>query len=100
MTRKTAGLRSIWSVLGRRPITSPWATHVVDAKSNEITAIPELLKVLELAGALVTIDAMGCQVEIAAAIRAREADYCLAVKGNQPTLHQGIETYFAEQIEQ
>ena len=88
-------------------MVSAWATAnhislghtVVDAKSNEITAIPELLKVLELAGALVTIDAMGCQVEIAAAIRAREADYCLAVKGNQPTLHQGIETYFAEQIE-
>jgi predicted transposase YbfD/YdcC len=62
----------------------------VDQKSNEITAIPVLLKLLDLKGAIVTIDAMGCQTEIAAAIREREADYVLAVKGNQPGLQEII----------
>jgi predicted transposase YbfD/YdcC len=52
-------------------------------KSNEITAIAELLEVLELAGAIVTIDAMGCQKAIAKQIQDQEADYVLALKGNQ-----------------
>ena len=72
---------------------------MVDAKSNEITAIPKLLEILELSGALVTIDAMGCQTEIARQIVAAEADYCLAVKGNQPTLHQGIKDFFNDHLE-
>ncbi len=88
-------------------MVSAWATAnrlslgqvVVDAKSNEITAIPALLKLLELEGCLVTIDAMGCQVEIAAAILERKADYVLAVKDNQPTLHRGIEAFFLDQME-
>ena len=88
-------------------MVSAWATAnhislgqvVVDAKSNEITAIPKLLEVLELAGAMVTIDAMGCQTEIAKQIVAAGADYCLAVKGNQPTLHQGIVDFFDEHLE-
>src|SRR4051794_1952048 len=63
---------------------------VVDEKSNEITAIPELLEVLELSGAVVTIDAMGCQKEIAAKIRRRGGDYVLAVKQNQPTLYERV----------
>lgn len=67
---------------------------VVDEKSNEITAIPKLLEMLELAGCLVTIDAMGCQTQIAAQIVDQGADYVLAVKGNQPTLHEGIQTFF------
>jgi predicted transposase YbfD/YdcC len=62
----------------------------VEDKSNEITAIPKLLKLLELNGALVSIDAMGCQKEIAQAIRATGADYLLQVKGNQPTLEADI----------
>lgn len=66
----------------------------VDAKSNEITAIPKLLQMLEIAGSLVTIDAMGCQVEIARTIVEAKADYCLAVKGNQPTLFEGIKQHF------
>jgi len=66
-----------------------------DEKSNEITAIPELLKSLELKGCLVTIDAMGCQKQIAEVIVESEADYFLAVKDNQPTLHQAI-NYFWE----
>ncbi len=69
---------------------------VVDAKSNEITAIPKLLQILELSGCLVTIDAMGCQVEIARAIVNAGADYVLAVKDNQPTLAKGVEAFFVE----
>jgi len=71
----------------------------VPEKTNEITAIPELLDQLaetnQLKGALVTIDAMGCQVEIADRIVAHGADYLLALKGNQPTLAADAESYFA-----
>jgi len=62
----------------------------VDSKSNEITAIPRLLEVLAIHGCIVTIDAMGCQTEIAEKIIGKGADYILAVKGNQGTLEQGI----------
>ena len=63
----------------------------VEDKSNEITAIPQLLRLLELQGALVSIDAMGCQKAIAQVIRDRGADYLLQVKGNQPLLEAEIE---------
>jgi len=63
----------------------------VEDKSNEITAIPKLLRLLELHGALVSIDALGCQTDIAQAIRATGADYLLQVKGNQPTLEADID---------
>lgn len=66
----------------------------VDDKSNEITAIPRLLEVLELSGCIVTIDAMGCQKEIAAAITDKGADYILSLKGNQGTFHQEVIDYF------
>ena len=66
----------------------------VNEKSNEITAIPELLKVLNLDGAVVTIDAMGCQTEIAAQIVAQQGDYVLALKGNQGNLHQDVQQLF------
>jgi predicted transposase YbfD/YdcC len=59
-----------------------------DEKSNEITAIPELLKLVDVSGGVVTIDAMGCQKEIAGAVVAAKGDYVLALKGNQGTLHQ------------
>jgi predicted transposase YbfD/YdcC len=72
---------------------------VVDAKSNEITAIPKLVEILELSGAMVTIDAMGCQTEIAQQIVDAGGHYCLAVKGNQPTLHEGIEDFFNDHLE-
>jgi predicted transposase YbfD/YdcC len=65
-------------------------------KSNEITAIPALLESLAIKGCLVSIDAMGTQREIARSIRALGADYLLAVKGNQPTLHQTLEQAFTE----
>jgi predicted transposase YbfD/YdcC len=58
--------------------------------SHEIAAIPELLRVLDLKGALVTLDAAGCQTAIAGQIRAGGGDYLLAVKGNQPTLHEAV----------
>ena len=66
-------------------------------KSNEIAAIPQLLDVLTVKGATITIDAMGCQREIAAKIVAKEADYVLALKGNQGTLRDDVELLFAEQ---
>lgn len=88
-------------------MVSAWATAnhislgqiVVDEKSNEITAIPKLLEILELSGCLVTIDAMGCQTEIADQIIAADADYALAVKGNQPTLHAGLAKFFLDHLE-
>ena len=64
--------------------------QAADSKSNEITAIPELLKLLDLKGAVVTIDAMGCQKNIAADIVKAGADYVLAVKGNQGHLHEDV----------
>jgi predicted transposase YbfD/YdcC len=67
----------------------------VEDKSNEITAIPKLLRLLELEGALVSIDAIGCQKEIAREVRATGADYLLQVKGNQRTLLADIRATFA-----
>lgn len=80
-------------------MVSAWANEnrlslgqvIVDEKSNEITAIPKLLNVLALKGCIVTIDAMGCQREIASQIILKEADYILAVKGNQGNLEEDIE---------
>lgn len=65
----------------------------VAEKSNEITAVPELLRVLELSGCIVTIDAMGCQKTIAKEIIEADADYVLALKGNQETVHEEIRTF-------
>jgi predicted transposase YbfD/YdcC len=83
-------------------LVSAWATanrlilgqEAVAERSNEIAAIPELLRVLELKGALVTIDAAGTQVEIAKQIREQGGDYLLAVKGNQPTLQAAVQAVF------
>jgi predicted transposase YbfD/YdcC len=72
----------------------------VDDKSNEITAIPELLQLLSITGCIITIDAMGCQKKIAQTIRDKDADYVLSVKDNQKNLHQDIEDWFthADQV--
>jgi len=70
----------------------------VDDKSNEITAIPELLEVLDLHETIVTIDAMGCQKDIAAQIVDKEADYVLALKGNHATIHKEVEEFFADAV--
>jgi predicted transposase YbfD/YdcC len=68
----------------------------VEEKSNEITAIPKLIQMLDVAGATVTIDAMGCQKEIAKVITDREADYVLALKENHPTLSGDVTRFFDE----
>jgi len=65
-----------------------------EEKSNEITAIPQLLDAIDIEGDIVTIDAIGCQTQIAQKIRKKKADYVLAVKDNQPALHEQIREYF------
>jgi len=69
----------------------------VSEKSNEIVAIPALLDMMAIAGAVVTIDAMGCQRGIANKIIAKKADYIIALKGNQGTLHEDVKVFAAEQ---
>ncbi|MDQ3990020.1 MAG: ISAs1 family transposase [Actinomycetota bacterium] len=91
---------------GQAPLhlVSAWATAsglvlgqvAVDDKSNEITAIPVLLRLLDLEDCLVTIDAMGCQTAIAAQIVEQGGDYVLALKDNQPTLHEEVRLTFAQ----
>lgn len=73
--------------------------QAVDEKSNEITAIPELLKVLDVKKAIITIDAMGCQKEIAAQIKDQGGDYVLSLKENQPKLHAEVQAIFLEGLE-
>ncbi len=88
-------------------VVSAWAVEnrltlgqvATDAKSNEITAIPELLELLDLKGAVVTIDAMGCQKEIAAGIIDGQGEYLLAVKENQPHLYEDIGREFDEALD-
>src|SRR5690606_35202134 len=72
----------------------------VDDKSNEITAVPALLALLDVEGAVVSLDAMHCQKDTAEAIREAKADYLLAVKANQKTLHEDIKLFFDDAIEQ
>jgi len=66
----------------------------VEDKSNEITAIPALLELLDITGAIITIDAMGTQTEIAKQIIAKKADYVLALKANHPTLYSQVKVWF------
>ncbi len=88
-------------------LVSAWATAnqvtlgqvAVSDKSNEITAIPELLELLDLSGAIVTIDAMGCQKEIAHQIREGKGHYVLAVKDNQPRLLTDIQAAFTAELD-
>lgn len=68
-----------------------------DEKSNEITAIPQLLKMLEIEGCIVTIDAMGCQKRICETIVEKDADYVFSLKGNQGHLHDDVKSYFQDQ---
>ena len=94
---------------GRQPLhlVSAWATEArltlgqiaIDSKSNEITAIPLLLELLDLKGKTVTIDAMGCQKEIAAKIVEGGGDYVLALKGNHVHLHQAVVNEFAAAVD-
>ena len=92
--------------LGALRLVSAWASAngltlgqvAAGAKSNEITAIPRLLELLDLRGCVVTIDAAGCQKDIAAQIVAKGADYVLALKENQPALYEQVADYFLGQI--
>lgn len=85
-------------------IVSAWATGTgvalgqmrVDEKSNEITAIPKLLELLEIKGCIVTVDAMGCQKDIAEKIIDKGGDYVLCLKGNQTGLHDDVKWFFEE----
>ena len=85
-------------------LVSAWASEnrlvlgqlKTDAKSNEITAIPELLQVLDISGCIITIDAMGCQKNIAEIIIKKEADYVLALKANQENLFKEVTAAFAK----
>lgn len=87
-------------------MVSAWAQHnslvlgqvKVDDKSNEITAIPKLLSRLDIAGAVVTVDAMGCQKKIAEQIKQQNGDYVFSLKGNQGTLHDDVKTYFTSSL--
>jgi predicted transposase YbfD/YdcC len=89
--------------LGALHVVSAWAGQAgltlgqvaVDAKSNEITAMPQLLELLDLRDKIVTTDAMGCQKEVAQTVVEGEGDYILAVKDNQPTLHAEAQAAFA-----
>lgn len=94
---------------GRNPLhlVSAWASEArltlgqvaIDSKSNEITAIPLLLELLDLKGATVTIDAMGCQKDIAAKIISAGGDYVLALKGNHEKLHDAVDAVFTTALE-
>jgi predicted transposase YbfD/YdcC len=87
-------------------IVSAWASEnglvlgqvKVNEKSNEITAVPELLRMLKLKGCIVTLDAMGCQKEIAANIIEQHAHYVLALKGNHATVHEEVRTFFEDAV--
>ena len=87
-------------------IVSAWAEEnglvlgqlKVDEKSNEITAVPQLLRVLELSGCIVTLDAMGCQKNIAKEIKEADAEYVLALKGNQDTLHREVKEFLDDAL--
>ncbi|OGT90017.1 MAG: transposase [Gammaproteobacteria bacterium RIFOXYD12_FULL_61_37] len=96
--------RSLDTASGKAAIymVSAWATQnqlvlgqqKVDSKSNEITAIPQLLMQLNIMGAVVTLDAMGCQTKVAEQIVQQGADYMLSLKGNQGTLHEDVKLFF------
>jgi len=100
------GTRSRSAGLSALHLVSAWAAETgltlgqvaVDSKSNEITAIPQLLELLDLKDKIVTIDAMGCQKEIAEQIVEQEGDFVLAVKDNQPTLHAEVQAAFAKAL--
>lgn len=93
--------------LGALHIVSAWASEegialgqiATEQKSNEITAIPQLLNQIDLTNSLITIDAMGCQKEIARDIVAGSGDFVISVKDNQPKLRETIETYFEKHLE-
>ena len=99
--------RTFGGGLGALHLVSAWATEngltlgqvAVEAKSNETAAIPELIELLDLHGAIVTLDAAGCQKAIAARIVEKGGDFVLTLKGNQPTAHEAVSAHFLELLE-
>ncbi len=87
---------SAWAVSNRLVLGQVKVTE----KSNEITAIPELLDVLDIADCIVTIDALGCHKEIASRILEKDADYVLALKGNQEHLYDDVKRLFDALLQQ
>ncbi len=85
-------------VLGQRKVDHAVPRGARDRKSNEITAIPELLKVLSLKGCIVTIDAIGCQKKIIKQIIDQDADYVIALKKNQGGLYERVEQLFEKAL--
>jgi predicted transposase YbfD/YdcC len=96
------GTRSQKKDLGALHLVNVWCCEnqlvlgqeKVSDKSNEITAIPKLLELLDISGSIITIDAMGCQKEICQLIKEKKADYVISLKGNQGNLHKDVELYF------
>ncbi len=106
MARRAAG-RTTERRISARPIVSVWASEegialgqvATDATSNEITAIAQLLGQIELAGTLITIDAMGCQKAIVERVVTGGGDCVIAVKDNQPKLLAEIQAFFLDHLE-
>lgn len=98
--------RALTASKNPRYIVSAWAEDnglvlgqlKVEEKTNEITAVPQLLRVLELSGCIVTLDAMGCQKNIAKEIKEADAEYVLALKGNQETVHAEVKAFLDDTI--
>ena len=86
-------------MLGRVSIGCFVGLVKVEDKTNEITAIPALLELLDICGCIITIDAMGTQHQIAHSIRAKGADYVLALKGNHPTLFEQVKQWFETAVD-
>ena len=88
-------------------VVSAWANSLgvcfgqvkTEEKSNEITAIPELLELLDIKGMIVTIDAMGCQKKIMEKIAEKESEYVISLKGNQGTIHSDVKEFFEQQFD-
>lgn len=93
-SQRAINMVSAWAVSNRLVM----GQLKVDNKSNEITAIPELIKVLDISGCIVTIDAIGCHKEIVKTITKQEGDYVIALKSNQGNLYQNVEQLFKEAI--
>jgi predicted transposase YbfD/YdcC len=93
-SQRAINMVSAWAVSNRLVM----GQLKVDNKSNEITAIPELIKLLDISGCIVTIDAIGCQKEIVKTITQQEGDYVIALKSNQENLYQNVEQLFKEAI--
>lgn len=101
---KKTWLSGFLELLNGIPLVSAWATQQriilsqvkTEEKSNEIEAMPRLLKMIDIAGSIVTMDAMGCQKDIAKCIVQKEADYVMSLKDNQPTLAADVQSIFKQ----